>query len=434
MSNGVRDIIRTNVGPESGLMFTSNVQHSPYSRSGWFATTNNVTEWWDITPENGSDNYVGTTANYRMFKRGDYYGFHDFITPVSALVPTGNPTYTRLCNAYGYDGISQITYNHVNQQLQILDAEIFLPEYLSATNQHRREHWDSLIGYASVAERNMNATAPHVYHAPIDNWCFFTYNTHNWLPALTLSHELRISVTYRTATQVVQTDTSANFSISNQVIRGVTYQPAMRILISHVTGKERVSYSTDHQQKGGVLPYIDFKRQPAFNITVGSSGIQNIRLTSIRGPVDELLVIFRRQADLQNDYQQRRDKTLTVRELSINGNGSDFFPARDDVFLRTRVAELYHSALPDASYVVYRISFSWAPEDPINCMGSVHFGNVGDPTLRVNIGANPGDSEVYDAVNGGLYDTLGQIVICDVFAREKNFHHQRAGDLTRVFT
>lgn len=437
-----RDIIRTNVGPQSGLVVTSDYEkESPFTPKGWSKCTLFSTQKIEVTPINGNSDAFGTTLNFRPAKNADYYGFVCLQIPFSSITRGTDDTYSRFVDFAGLFAIESIKISHVSNLLTQVDGNVLYPQYLKNSDTRKRHHYDPLIlGNLSPMVRNKLARAPQVALVPLDGLFWFTYSTASFVPVIVLSHELQFDVTFRYASAIIQSDynktggTPPSATISAQTIKGVTYNPALVFLAGHVSGDERAYQTNLFEQDGLLAPFKDFKVQPRYTITAGQSGKIPIRLTSLKDQISELWFIIRRQSDVSSIWGNRPTRALSYVSVSFTGNNGEMIPEHTCEYINRRVREQFHSSWTSQYHNIGILPISWVPEDPVNCTGTFHLGLVSDPILTINVGTAQNDSEAYNVLNGAGPDSSAlESLVVDVFTSAFNWVHFVGGDANKSF-
>jgi len=273
----------------------------------------------------------------------------------------------------------------------------------------------------------------------LDNLVWFCYSTNNFVPVLTLSHELAIDVTFNTAAYIVNCDytggTTPSVSISTAQIKGQSYPLAFVDQMVHVTGMEREFHVGLYEGKGLAIAHTNFKQQPRITLNAGSSGTLTLKMTSIKDPITEFYWAARLASDVQTDFGNNPNRFLSYVGFSFTGNAGEMIPFHPKEYIDRRLREQYHSSIPTDNENLGFFSFSWIPEDHVNENGAVHFGNISDPTINLFIGTTLGDSDLYDALNGGgIWGAAGVTCVIDFWFNTKNWIHQVGGDIRLVFS
>lgn len=429
-----RDLIRSNTGPQSGLVFNGDYAQSFFTPVGWRRTTNHSTQKFDFIPINNQVDAAGATLEFRPPKTCDFLGFPTLQEPFSAITGGAGGTVARLVDYAVPHSVNNISVSHVSNLLTRFDGSVYLPIYLKNSEKRRREQWDPLLlGNLSPTTRNLLGQAAQVGYLPLDGLFWFTYSTHTFCPIIVLSHELRIEVTFNSIGTFVQ-DNSGNTptcTISTQVIRGISYPLAMTFLNTHVTGDERTYQTSLYQQDGLLSPFKEFKGQPRQLIPSGTSGRYSFRLTSIKDQISEMYWIIRRQSDVTGDFTRRPNNRLSFVSFSFTGNGGEMVAENTYEWMNRRLREHFHSSRTAQTDGLGFYSFCWAPEKLRDNTGSVHFGVISDPTLNINLGTNVGDSECYDVLNG--FGEAAQNLVIDFWVDAFNWVHYVGGDINKTF-
>jgi hypothetical protein len=117
----------------------------------------------------------------------------------------------------------------------------------------------------------------------------------------------------------------------------------------------------------------------------------------------------------------------------LTGNGGEVIPFHSKKYTDLRQREQFHSSDPDGQNVGF-FPHCWIPEDPVNCTGGIHYQNMSDATINVNIGNAAGESDIFDVLNGTSIDgSPAENVLLDVIVEVPNWLHFVGGDVNRTF-
>jgi hypothetical protein len=434
-----RDLIRTNTGPQSGLLFNTDFENSSFTPKGWSKYHNYATQKQEITPVNATQDAFGTTLEFRPAKNADYYGFVCLQTPFSTIARGVGDSFCRYVDYVAVFAVDNIKVSHVSNLLTQLDMNVYYPKYKKDSDARKRWQYDPLLlGNLSPVQRLNLAKAPQVGLLPLDGYFWFTYSTSSFIPVIVLSHELRFEVTYKSSSTVIQSDHTSGTpvaTIAPVTVKGWTYNPALVFLTSHITGDERTWQTNLFEADGIMCPFKEYKSQPRTTILAGTSGVVPIRLTSLKDQISEIYFIIRRQADVQTNYANRPDRTLTYVSCNFVGNGGEMIAYHTKEFIDRRIREQYHSSWANEYDHIGMLEVCWIPEDPINNTGSIHLGIISDPILNINIGTAAGQSGAFDVLNGFGPDTLTPSnIVIDVFTDVFNWLHYVGGDINKTFS
>lgn len=433
-----RDLIRTNVAPQSGLIFNSDFENSYFTPKGWAKSTNYAVQKQEIQPINPGTDAFGATVEFRPPKTFDYMGFCALQIPFSAVTPGTGYTYYRFVDYLGVHSLNYIQISHVSNVIARVDSNMILPKYLLNADRRRRSHWDRLmLGGLSPADRQILARAGQVALLPLDGLLWFTYGTPSFTPVIILSHELRFECVFNALSTVLQSDHTGGTpaaTISSQTLQGVQHPLALVFTSCHVTGDERSWQTAQFEGKGILQPYKEFKQQPRITINPTTTGVVPLKLTSLKDQTSEIYWIIRRSSDVNTPYGNDPNRRLSFVSASFTGNGGEMIPSHTQKFMDLRQREQYHSSDTHPGQNIGFFPFCWIPEDPINCTGSYNIGNIHDPTLNLNVGTVAGDSQAFDALNGTSPDgSASEALVVDVFVDNFNWLHFIGGDVNRTF-
>lgn len=437
-----RDLIRTNTGPQSGLVITSDYNESSFTPKGWTKSHLYSTQKIEVTAVNASNDAFGSTLEFRPAKNADYYGFVCLQIPFSAITRGSDDTFCRFVDYAGLFAIESIKVSHVSNLLTQIDGNLLYPQYIKNSDPRKRHHYDPLVlGNLSPMVRHTLARSPQVALVPLDGLFWFTYSTSCFIPVIVLSHELRFEVTFRYPSAIIQSDYAANgglnppaCSISAQTIKGITYNPALVFLASHVSGDERAFQTSIYEADGLMAPFKEFKAQPRVTLTSGQSGKIPIRLTSLKDQVSEIWFVIRRATDVSTQWLNRPSRTLSYVAVSFTGNGGEMIPTHTKEYIDRRIREQFYSSWQSQYVNIGVLPLAWVPEDPVNCTGTIHLGVISDPILNIDVGTSAGQSEAYDVLNGTGEDSTGaENIVVDVFTSAFNWLHFVGGDVNKTF-
>lgn len=435
-----RDLIRSNVGPQSGMIFDGNFGESPFCPMGWSKCTNHAVHILSLPPSNQADtNASNQTVTFEPKKNADYYGYCVLQIPFSAITPAVGATVTAWIDQLVLGAVNTWQVSHISNLLTRVDGQTAHKNYTLMQDYKAKHNLDPMIlANYSLAERIQIAKGSFVGRYPTDHLFWFTYTTSDFIPVIFFSHELRFEVTFNQMNQLIYSDhpnTSAppQASISTQTIRDVSYPLSFIWTTVHITGDERLSRAPMYEGNGLLQAFKEFKMQPRYVIQSGTQGTVSVRLTSLKDQISELWFWIIRASDLGNNYRNNPTNRLSYVAAGFTGNGGILVPLRDKEYIDQRARELHHSSLSFPRQNMGFIPYSWSTEDPVNCTGSIHLGVISDPTLDIVIGTQAGHSEAYDACNGtGAYSTPENLLVyvgVDAF----NWIHMIGGDANKLF-
>lgn len=433
-----RNLIRTNVSPQSDIMITRDYTKSPFLNRAWHTSVNYSTQKLELSPVNPQNDAINSSANFRFVKNADFYGFIVIQIPFTAVSGGAGFSYRRLVDFVTQHVINRITVMHTSNTIQTVDGQVLNLQYRKDSTFTRRSNVDKrLLGNLSPTLRNAFAKDVQVGWVDLDNVLWFCYSTNYFLPVMTLSSEIDFTVYFNSAARIIQCDHTSGtptVGISSVAVKGIQYPLSLICSLNHVTGFEREFHTGLYEKKGLAIAHTNFKQQPRYTVNSGTSGVVNVRLTSIKDPITEFYWAIRLMDDVTGDYSQEPNRLLSYVGMSFTGNAGELIPFTSKNWIDTRLREMFHSSIVEDEENIGFYSFSWIPEDHVNNNGTVHFANIADPTLNIFLGTNKGDSDAYDALNGtGIYGPSGKSIVIDVWFNTTNFIHQKGGDIRLVF-
>lgn len=435
--SSARDLIRTNTGPQSGLIFNSDFEASSFTPKGWGKYHNYAFQKQELTPQNSLPNAFGNSVTFKPAKNADYYGFACLQIPFSAITRGTGDSFCRYVDYVSLFCIEYIKITHVSNLLSAIDGNVLYAKYKKDSDPRKRHQYDPyLLGNLSPSVRNTLARNTQVATVPLDSLFWFTYSTSSFIPVIVLSHELQFEIKFRDYPSLIQSDHtggSPSASISTITLKGLTYNLALIFLTCHITGDERNWQTNLYEGDGLMTPFKEYKQQPRFTQTAGTSGVIPIHLTSLKDQISEIWWLIRRQDDVQTNFANRPSRTLSYVSASFTGNGGEMIPAHTKEWIDRRVREQFHSSWTNEYDNIGMLPLCWIPEDPVNNTGSIHLGIISDPILNINVGVSAGQSEAFDVLNGTGPDAGSGNLVIDVFVGCFNWIHWVGGDANKTF-
>lgn len=443
MSSGnVPNFLKANVGPESSFQFDHDPKSSAFVKAGYYTTCVHIDARYLYQPTTQYTDYANQTAVIEIARDHDFAGDCELQIPSQPVVIGGTThTYLRRADWFGFSVIKEFSIKHNTHTLQEWVGDCMLPHYLMESCQEYRNNMDALIGgNLTEAQRDQMAGTSAVFRVPLDIWPWWTKNSHTYMNTQSYSDTIKIYVKFHDKSEFIQTDSTTNQPVAvlgTVVIRNQTYDLGMIIQTHHVTEAERVHHH-GHQLNVGVLePFVDYISVGQQTVKSNQDNFFRVDLKNLNMPLRHLVFTVRRKSDLTTAYQKNQYKWLKITGFGMiaQSNGGEFVPFKSDKYARTREHDQYHSSHTDMRYPLYFHSWSFTPEDHINELGSLHFGNINNPQLTIYIGTAVHDSEARDVSRGDYPASLGpEELVIDIYAQTFNLRQEFGGTPKRTFS
>ena len=169
----------------------------------------------------------------------------------------------------------------------------------------------------------------------------------------------------------------------------------------------------------------------------------DISLLGIRGAVTSLFIVKRHQKDKSTPYETYWTNFLRINDYSLIAAKEEIIPKTDHLYGLERMHNLANNA-KFPKYTIYAHHFSKVPGDKFNAWGHLEFGNLYNPTLKLNYAENHFDiSTLLEPAVGqnlrphtfstGSPIEAGQIHVIDVIATVHQVIQHKSGNITRTF-
>lgn len=471
--------IKPFLGANTGVqdIFFFGTQLSPFAYKGWTTSTNFMIERKDYDPINTTN--FNNTIIFQYPQDTDLGGPPALVITLPRIVPpadtdagTGTTSavaagaYTgaqnRLTNHRYIEGaglhlIDNITITYGSNLLQTIrpeDLELRADLYEQTETLQYTKELMGFVGTAAASHTSdIGATErdkirrTFIIHLPT---VFWGISPNQWLPVFLLKdvNNLRINVKLKTFNSIVTADVATGQSASSQFLRTVSSGVAadnstplevrLRCVNVHLTGFEKdyfVSLAGSRGTREGteddglLYKFQDVERHERNIITSGTTKY-SLKLTNFKSPTTQLIFILRpvNKVDAQWPYSSSLTVSYanTVQDPSdasykeigyntITANGMDL--CRRQNFRDTTLSEMllyYPNGFKKNIFV--RVFNDLTPTDELNCVGSINFMNLNNPTLSLE-----------------FLDALDQDHYLDVYAKTHQVIQMVNGQLHRLF-
>lgn len=439
MSGNVPNFLKSLVGPETGFQFDDDPNSSAFVKSGYYTSTPHIDARYLIKPLTQMTDYSGQTPVIRIEKDHDFAGLAELVIPSPAISATGTYTYLRRSDWFGFSVIKQIDIKHNTHTLQTWQGDCMFPTYLLEATQEQRSHWDpQIIGGYTKDQRDQMAGVGVVAKVPLDLFGWWSKNTHTYMNTQSFSDEIKLYIYLNDKTDWVQTDATGNVTatIGTVTINNETWDFGLMLQQHHVTEAERTHHHAKQLNEGVLEPFVDYINVGRQTIPANQDNFFSVELKNLNMPVRHLAFVVRRASDLTLNYQRDYFKFYTILGfgMTAQSSGGEFVPYTSVKYLNGRIRDQYHSSHVDTRYPIYFWSWTYTPEDHINEMGSLHFGNINNPKLNFYIGSATHASEARDLSQGDYPGTVaGEALVIDIYAQTFNLRQEFGGTPKRTF-
>lgn len=437
-SGNVPNFLKSLVGPESGFQFDEDPDSSAFVKTGYYTTTPHIDARYLIKPQTVQNDYAGQTAVIRIDKDHDFAGLGELVIPSRALVPTGNYTHLRRSDWFGFAVIKEIQIKHNTHTLQSWQGDCMFPHYLLESTQESRSHWDhQILGSLPTVQRELFATTAQVARVPLDLFGWWGKNTHRYMNTQSFSDEIKMYVYFFDKSEWVQTDaTSVVAELGTVSINGEIHDLGLYLQQHYITEAERVTHHHKQLNVGTLEPFVDYINVGRQTIKALQDNFFQVELKNLNMPVRHLCFVVRRANDLAIAYQKNYFRFY--KPLGFGGtaqsSGGEFLPYTSFKYMCGRIWDQYHSSHKDTKYPVAFWSITFAPEDHINELGCLHFGNINNPMLNIYVGTSIHASEVRDLTQGDFPGSDGdEQLVVDIYAQTFNLNQSFGGTPRRVW-
>lgn len=443
-TGNISNYLKTVASVESPFQYDDDPESSAFVKQGYYTSTPHIDSRYIIKPQTQYSDYQGQLANIRIEKDHDFGGLCEIQIPSSAVTASNVPTYLARANWFAFTCINEIYIKHNTHTLQSWQGDTMFPHYILESDAAKREAFDPLIGGDySLADRHTMAAKPMLFHAPLDLFGWWCKNTHTYMNTQSYSDELRVIVSFRQKSDIIQTDAlilsgaaTVTHTLGTVTIADKTYELGLVMQQHHVVESERVWHHNKILNEGLLEPYVDYVNVGQDTKDPNQNNFFKTELKNLNMPVRHLAWTYRKATDLTTPYQKNYYNYLTVVGYGGTGqsSGGEFIPFTPSKYHNLRQRDQYHSSIWETAIPIYHHTFSYVPEDHINDLGTLHMGNITNPELVSYIGQSVGDSSVRDASRGDLPgQTAPEQIIVDVYAQTFNMRQEFGGTPKRVF-
>jgi len=441
-SGNVSNFLKSNVGPESGFQFDDDPMSSAFIKSGYYTTTPHIDVRYLVKPQTQLSDYANQCAIIRIEKDHDFAGLCELQIPSPALDSNaGVYTYLRRSDWFGFSVIKEIQVRHNTHVLQSFEGDTLFPHFLLETSALQRTQLAPMIvGDLSTGMRERLGKRGVVARVPLDNFFWWTKNSHTYMNTQSYADEIKIYVWFHHKSEWVQTDSTTEpiATLGTVTTRGQTYELGLVLQQHHIVESERVYHHTKQLNEGVLEPFVDYINVGRQIVNANQNNYFKIEMKNLNMPVRHIIFTVRRATDQATAYRKEHFRYLKIvgYGMTAQSSGGEFVPFTPIRYLTTREHEQYHSSHADNKYPIYFKTWSYAPEDHINELGSLHFGNINNPELVIYIGTAANDSEARDVSNGnfpGQALGVGEQLIVDIYAMTFNLRQEFGGTPKRTF-
>lgn len=438
-SGNVPNFLKSLVGPESGFQFDDDPTSSAFTKSGYYTSTPHIDSRYLIKPQTQYTDYANQQVVIRIEKDHDFAGLCELIIPSQPVSSTGTYTYLRRSDWFGFAVIKQIDIKHNTHVLQSWQGDCMFPHYILESTQEQRSHWDhQLLGGIGPHQREKLAGQAIVAKVPLDLFGWWCKNTHTYMNTQSFSDEIKIVVYFNDKSEYIQTDSAGVVTapLGTVTINGENWDLGLMLQQHHVVESERVHHHSKQLNEGVLEPFVDYINVGRQTIRPLQDNFFQVELKNLNMPVRHLCFVVRRASDVTQAYQKNYFRFLKILGfgMTAQSSGGEFVPYTSAKYAQARIHDQYHSSHVDTRYPVYFWSWTYTPEDHINEMGSLHFGNINNPMLNIYIGTSAHASEARDVSQG---DYPGQAapesLVVDIYAQTFNLRQEFGGTPKRTF-
>lgn len=439
MAGNVPNYLKSLVGPETGFQFDEDPESSAFTKTGYYTSTPHIDCRYLIKPQTAMNDYGNQIAVIRVEKDHDFAGLSELVIPFKPISSTGTYTYLRRSDWLGFAVIKEIHIKHNTHTLQSWQGDIMFPHYILESTQESRSHWDhQILGGLSTVQREQLASASCVARVPLELFAFWSKNTHHYMNTQSFSDEIKIYVHFHDKSEWVQTDSNGTVTaeIGTVSINGEIFDVGLYLQQHHVTEAERVFHHQKQLNVGTLEPFVDYVNVGHAAVNPLQSNFFQVELKNLNMPVRHLCFVIRRANDLTTAYRKNHFRFYKILGfgMTAQASGGEFVPYTSAKYARARIHDQYHSSHADNRYPIYFWSWTFTPEDHINELGCLHFGNINSPFLNVYIGTTDYTSEARDLSQGKYPGSTGaESLVVDVFAQAFNMKQDFGGTPRKIF-
>lgn len=366
------EVARYNTGPEDG--FVHSLDRSPYLPQPHTAITDRSRDLSDVPLTSGSV-APGSTAVFNVPKEGDQLDDLFAEVTIGPLTVAGS-TYRRFVDAIGYFMFQEIEYTYANNKIDTVYPEWSYYRHQSMLNNETRAGWDNLTASnKSAAERNALAAGTQVIETPLTTtWQFIRCHA---LFIAGLSNLFTIKLKFRPLNQMVQHDAGGG------VAPAATFSGKLKATYVHLRERERNYHQALTVSPTGVSQKVySVQTQPIQYIESGSTTAE-LELNQFSGATYDLFINGRQEvpdaSDGTADYTTQWPGGAPTTMEIVDGK-TQIVPVHRVSMLNNYNHSKYHAAGVGG---LLGYSFAENPDAGNSCSGSVNFGTMTNPRLKL---------------------------------------------------
>lgn len=438
-SGNVPNFLKSLVGPESGFQFDEDPESSAFIKTGYYTSTPHIDARYLLKPQTQYSDYNNQTIVIRIDKDHDFAGLCEIIVPFKPLSAVGAYTYLRRSDWLGFAVIKEISIKHNTHTLQNWQGDCMFPHYLLESTQETRAHWDhQILGGLSTVQREFLSGTSVVARCPLDLFGWWAKNTHRYMNTQSFSDEIKMYISFYDKSEWIQTDATGAVTgeIGPVTINSEIHDVGLYLQQHYITESERVVHHHKQLNVGTLEPFVDYVNVGRQTIKALQDKFFQVELKNLNMPVRHLCFVVRRASDLTTAYQKNYFRYYNI--LGFGGtaasSGGEFLPYTSYKYMCGRIWDQYHSSHKDTKYAIGFWSPTFAPEDHINELGCLHFGNINTPYLNIYIGSTIHASEARDLSQGVFPGSNGnEALVIDIYAQTFNMNQSFGGTPRKVW-
>lgn len=411
-----QEIIRAQVTPEDGALFTTGYGNSIFRVAGGIRTyADKVRQPIDYPID---DKDTGRTLKFEIEKQATLLGEISLKGTLPALSIGAGGTYARYQDFAPLALIKSILIKYGSNTLYEDTPEAMFHDYLLCKDDEAKRSFEKIhSGNLTAAERNTRALAPQKFRFKIPlpwNCC----DTHD-VPISALSNKITIELKLAEAREIIQSDGVKPASLT------ITDLVAEQQFI-HMTGNDRAQLTALTLRPDG-LDYLYTEHQEYSNdIAIGglnSAGYVVPIDQNFTGPIRSVTMAVRRTADLDptaNDptYYDLDAALIEPIDFEFRASNLEAFERTDALENEYHISKYFNSG-PES-----KLAYFFWEELP---QGGKHsYADCASGNLSVDSLNNKKIRLYQDVANT-------EALTCTFVARRWNWHNQQAGNLQKIW-